>query len=182
AQQPDLSFQDERGETAWSLASLWGNKPHLFRSLRRHVPTSEPPSALLLFDGLLLRPVERVNRTLLSPSGGKDLEVVSHTQLTVEFLTATLWSWKQAGYMLHDAGTFFADHELCDHELSIQRVNGQPWIAHPDGLNHLRPNDLIKLKDRRQVRRLFDWQQEGWTVKAEGGDVRFCHSGAKKIQ
>ena len=30
-------MEDTRGETAFSLASLWGNRPELFRSLRRPV-------------------------------------------------------------------------------------------------------------------------------------------------
>ncbi|CAE7353658.1 ANKRD50 [Symbiodinium natans] len=181
ALQPELDRQDERGETAWSLASIWGHKPELFQSLRRLFPESEPPSGLLLFDGVLLRSVERVNRTLLAAGGGGHLCIPNHAKLTVEFAAAPLWSWKQAGYALHDGNTFFAEHEACERELIIQRVNGVPWSPCTD-VGYLQSSDFIKLKDRRQVLRFSDWLAEGWAVKAQKGDLRFCHWGARKIQ
>ncbi|CAE7382391.1 unnamed protein product, partial [Symbiodinium sp. CCMP2456] len=179
ALKPDMACQDSRGETAYSLASLWGHRPELFRSLRGRLPLSEPPSSLVLFDGLLLLRVERLNRTLLAAGGGRHFEVPNHTKLTVEFAASTLESWKQAGYALHDAEAFLEGHEICEHELTIQRVNGEPWSSRA---GELQTTDFIKLQDRRQVLRFCDWMSAGWTVKTDNnGDTRFCHWGARKI-
>eukprot|EP00435_Cladocopium_sp_Y103_P045660 s1270_g13.t1 len=99
---------DLRGETAWSLASRC--RPEAFRHLRSLLPREEPAAgAPLLFDGLLVLPVERANRTLLA---GASLELSNPTVLTVE-------KWKEAGYTLFQRETFYQQHEDTNFEVDM---------------------------------------------------------------
>lgn len=160
---------DLRGETAWTLASRC--RPAAFRHFRSLLPREEPAAgAPLLFDGLLVLPVERANRTLLA---GGALELSNPTMLTVEFESRTLQKWKEAGYMLFQRETFYQQHEDCTHELEIQRVNGQIFVN-----QELLNDDSIKLRSCKHVRRLTDWQKDGWFFSTDGR--KLCHVGARK--
>jgi len=132
-------FYDHRGETAWSLASLT-RSAGVFRHLRSLLPrdTSAAPAAMLLFDGLLLHPIERANRTLLADG---DMELFNSTRLTVEFESRTLWKWRETGYTPFKRQDFYEHHEDCIHELEIQRVNGQRFVN-----QELMDDDQIKLR------------------------------------
>lgn len=74
--------------------------------------------------------------------------------LTVEFESRTLQKWKEAGYMLFQRETFYQQHE------------------------ELLNDDSIKLRSCKHVRRLTDWQKDGWFFSTDGR--KLCHVGARK--